>query len=409
MRSSGVRKVVLLAGTVAVLAVSHVGCGRLASRQAPTIAFSRIPPADQGGPLGIDVIEGRVSGASPGQKIVLYARSGPWWVQPYADQPLTDIQPDGTWHSSTHLGTYYAALLVDPTFKPPASTDLIPSVGSGVEAVAMTRGEPAFWQRRWFVALCLVTLMTAILLWYRYRMKEVARQLNLRFDERLAERNRIAHELHDTLLQGFVSASMQLHVAIDKLPDESPARPQLTRVVQLMGSVIEEGRNAVRGLRSVDLRSDDLEQAFATMRSELSADESTEYRVIAEGRRRTLHPVIRDEVYRVVREALANAFRHAEAHHIEVEIRYGWDRLEALVRDDGRGIDAELLQTGREGHFGLSGMRERAEAIGAGLHVRSRIGAGTEIELSVPSKTAYQDHVTRRWWSAFRSSKTEPS
>jgi len=112
--------------------------------------------------------------------------------------------------------------------------------------------EPAFWQTRWFQVLCAAFCALVIAALYRLRMFHLTRQLNLRFQERLAERTRIAQELHDTLLQGFVSASMQLDVAEDQLPDDSPAKPLVKRVLQLMGRVTEEGRNALRGLRAAD-------------------------------------------------------------------------------------------------------------------------------------------------------------
>ena len=120
---------------------------------------------------------------------------------------------------------------------------------------------------------------------YRLRVRQVARQLNVRFEERLAERTRIAQELHDTLLQGFVSASMQLHVAVERLPEDSPARSSFSRVTDLMGRVIEEGRNAVRGLRSSDGTPHDLEQAFSGIQQEFLVEPAVAFRVIVEGRR----------------------------------------------------------------------------------------------------------------------------
>jgi signal transduction histidine kinase len=213
----------------------------------------------------------------------------------------------------------------------------------------------------------------------------------VRFEERLAERTLIAQDLHDTLLQGFLSASMQLDVAVDQLPPDSPLRPRLGRVLELMREVIDEGRNALRGLRSSNSGGLlDLEQAFSQVQRELDTGEGMNFRVIVEGSSRPLHPVVRDEVYRIGREALVNASRHARAKNIDVEVGYADNHLHIVVRDDGRGIDPEVLQSGREGHWGLSGMRERAESIGAVLKVWSRGGAGTEVELSVPGQVAFQ-------------------
>lgn len=230
--------------------------------------------------------------------------------------------------------------------------------------------------------------LAAILVLYRLRL---TRQLNLRFEERLAERTRIAQDLHDTLLQGFLSVSMQLHVVADRLPEDSPAKASLGRALELMGQVIEEGRNTVQGLRSShNGSSPDLAQAFSRIEQELAVPERIDYRVIVEGHPRPLHPIIRDEVYRIGREALVNAFRHSGGNSIEVDLEYSAKCLRVFIRDNGRGIDPQVLRSGREGHWGLSGMRERAEEIGAELKVWSRSGAGTEVELSIPSKIAFE-------------------
>ena len=273
----------------------------------PSIEFTRIPQAEQGGTPRLDTIAGRVIGAQPKQQIVLYARSGSWWIQPFADQPFTGIQPDSSWSNSTHLGTEYAAILVDPEYRPPSVTYMLPAEGDGVVAVAVTRGAPQFWQTWWFRLLSVLAIGFSLLALYRLRLNKLTRQLSVRFEERLAERTRIAQELHDTLLQGFISASMQLHVAVENLPDDSPSKPPLGNVERLMRQVIDEARNAVQGLRSNYSGSLDLEQAFSRVREELAVREQIGFRVIIEGRTRPLHPVIRDEVYRIGREALVNA------------------------------------------------------------------------------------------------------
>ncbi len=253
---------------------------------------------------------------------------------------------------------------------------------------------PAFYQTRWFLLLCVATAGCLAWAGYQWRVRQVTARLDLQFQERLAERTRIAQDLHDTLLQGVLSASMQLHLAADQIPADSAAKPLLSRVLQLMGQVIDEGRNAVRGLRapaSQEPGLDDLEQALSRVPRELGLAESAGFRVLVEGKPRPLHPVIRDEAYRIGREALANAFRHSGAAAIEVEIEYAARALRLLVRDDGRGIDPQVLEAGRDGHWGLSGMRERAERMGARLKVLSRAGAGTEVELSVPNEIAFAE------------------
>jgi signal transduction histidine kinase len=283
-------------------------------------------------------------------------------------------------------------------------------VWSNSEAAVNFEVDPLFWQTWWFRLSVVLAVALTIMAIYRLRLLGLTRRLNLRFEERLAERTRIAQELHDTLLQGFLSASMQLHVAVSRLPADSPAKPPLNRVMQLMSQVIEEGRNAVQGLRSSQSGSLNLEQAFARVQQELGIQDDVGFRVIVDGQPRPLHPVLRDEVYRIGREALVNAFRHSRAKSIEIQLEYASSQLRVLVRDDGCGIDPEMLIAGREGHWGLTGMRERAERIGAKLHVWSRPTRGTEVELSVPSHVAFRGHSAGRisgWFSRPSSRESE--
>jgi len=172
------------------------------------------------------------------------------------------------------------------------------------------------------------------------------------------------------------------------------------RVIELMRQTIEEGRNAVRGLRTK--QTNDLERAFTELRRELMADEQLELRLILEGATRELAPLIRDEIYSIGREALANAFRHSRATSVAIVMNYAWSAFTLVVSDNGCGIDTEIARMGRDGHWGLSGMRERAEKIGARLKVRSGAGAGTEVELVVPASVAFARKSaprTKRWFT----------
>ena len=368
----------------------------------PFIELDTVPRADKGGGPELETISGRVHGATDQQLIVLYARSGAWYVQPYADKPLTAIKRDGTWSNSTHLGTEYAALLVEPYYVPEPSTLLLPSEGNGVIAVEVVDGTPPFWRTWWFrIAVALFCLVVLFAL-YRFHLHQVRTQLHLRFEERLAERTRIAQDLHDTLLQGVLSASMQLHVANERLPADSPAKPIVSRVMELMSQVADEGRDAVRGLRSTTQNADNLETSFAEAGKQFATNGDRQFRVIVEGTQRQLQPIIRDEVYRIGREALANAFRHSQANKIELELEYSTKHLRVLVRDDGTGIDQKVLDSGRDGHWGLAGMRERAEGIGARFRVWSRARAGTEVELSVPGHIAFVQAQANGWFHRFK-------
>ena len=275
---------------------------------------------------------------------------------------------------------------------------------NGSEATLQFEVEPLFWQTWWFLLAAVLALALLLVALIRLRMMQLARQLNVRFEERLAERTRIARDLHDTLLQGVLSASMQLHVAEEHLPSDAPAKALVGRVLELMRQVIDEGRNVLQGLRASKSGSADLAQAFLQTRQEFPSRFQTGFRVIVEGAPRPLRPLIRDEVYLIGHEALSNAFRHSHATDIEVELEYAASHLRVFVRDNGGGIDPQVLRSGRDGHWGLSGMKERTGRIGGELRVLSREEAGTEVELSVPSRVAFEprkDKSGAGWLSKF--------
>jgi signal transduction histidine kinase len=373
------------------LCLTLFGCATKNTTSGPLIQFDRVPLAGAGGPAKLDTIEGRVIGALPGQRIVVFARSGIWWVQPLDTQPFTEIQSDGSWRNFTHLGTEYAALLVDSRFQPKKTMDTLPSPGGGegVVVVAVTPGKPIFWQTWWFLVCVALSFVLGTLALFQIRMRRVTQRLNVRLEERLAERARIARELHDTLLQDFLSVSLQLHAANDQLAADSPAKPLLNRALEMMRTVAQEGRNTVQGLRSSDWNSQDLGQSFARIQQEFAIAARARLRVIVEGAVRPLRPVVGDDVYLIAREALANAFRHSGGSEIEVELEYAPNELRLLIRDNGCGISTDNLRSSAGTQLGLAAMRERTAKIGATLRVFSRLEAGTEIELCVPSDKAY--------------------
>lgn len=208
-----------------------------------------------------------------------------------------------------------------------------------------------------------------------------------RGEERLEERARIARELHDTLLQGFFSVSLQLQTMVNNLPPDSTAKPRFTDLMQLMNRVLEQGRLTVQGLRSPQERQiSSLAEALAGVPRELGLPSDIRFRVLVEGRPKELRAPLADEVYRIGREAICNAFRHSQAEEVEVKIEYRASGFRMSVRDNGCGIDPQHLQWGRNGHWGLQGMRERAERIGARLRILSRAALGTEVELWVPGR-----------------------
>jgi ligand-binding sensor domain-containing protein/signal transduction histidine kinase len=277
---------------------------------------------------------------------------------------------------------------------------------NGAEAAVPFEIEATLWQTLWFQLCAVLVVVLALIALSRLRMLKLASQLKLRFEERLSERTRIAQELHDTLLQGVISASMQLHVVADQLPADSAAKPAVDRILGLMGRVVDEGRNAVGGLRTDPSQSLDLAEAFSEISREISNEDEHKdkvaFHVTVEGQPRPLHPIIRNDIYSIGREALINAFRHAQPKSIEVELEYASYELRVLIRDDGIGFDSKILRFGRHGHWGLSGMRERAKRIGARLKLFSRPAAGTEVELIVPGQIAFvptPSSRTSNWFS----------
>ena len=259
---------------------------------------------------------------------------------------------------------------------------------------------PAIYQTLWFGSSGAIAFVA--LLWglHRYRLHQLAREFSLRLEERVGERTRIARDLHDTLLQSFQGLMLRLQVVDDLLP-EGKAKDQLDQTLQRADQAIAEGRSAVYDLRSSAASTNDLAQAVKALGDELATRDSAAFRLVEEGTTRDLHPIIRDEVYRVTREAIRNAFSHAHANHVEAEIAWGQRAFRLRIRDDGAGIAPEILEEGRPGHYGLRGMRERATQIGGKLEIWSRTGAGTEIQLSIAASIAYRTLQVRSLFRPF--------
>jgi ligand-binding sensor domain-containing protein/signal transduction histidine kinase len=250
--------------------------------------------------------------------------------------------------------------------------------------------QPYFYQTPWFL---LLTFTVAVLLLsggYLLRMRHVVGLAQMRMNERMVERERIARDLHDTLLQGVLGASMQLDLAEEHIDEGSTAKPLVRRTLQMLRQLTEEGRNTLLGLRSQDTAREDLTVALSRIPQEVPADTNVSFRVAAPAVPRALHAGISDDVYRIGREATLNAFLHAGASLIEVHIEHAAAYFRLVVRDNGRGMEPRILRSGREGHWGLPGMRERADRIGGYLRLKSRPGAGTEVELTVPAVLAFE-------------------
>lgn len=262
--------------------------------------------------------------------------------------------------------------------------------------------DPAYYQTRWFQALCAAVFLSSLWSVYRYRLHQVAQRFNARLDER----TRIARDLHDTLLQSFHGLMFRYQAARNMLPRRpEEAMLALDRALEGTEKAVAEGRDAIHNLRASTKLTNELAQAVTALGSEMSHEmtaNSARFHVTVEGSPHHLHPILRDEVYAIAREAVRNAFRHAQANEIEVEIAYSASSFRLRVRDDGKGIDPAIVAGGRSGHYGVPGMRERAKRIGGKLDVWAETGAGTEIELSVPRSIAYGTSAGRKFLGLFR-------
>ena len=207
-------------------------------------------------------------------------------------------------------------------------------------------------------------------------------------EERCRERARIGNELHDTLLQGFLGASLLLNVAMEQTGVDSPSRHALSRALQLVRRAIDEGRAAIQGLRVTLPSASSLEQAFAIFLGEITPTRGAKFRVYVQGKPCAIKQSIHEQLFLIGREAVVNALRHSGAAMIEIEVRYRGNTVCVLIRDNGCGIYPDAVERARDSHWGLSGMRERSDGIGALFSIRSRLGAGTEVSVTVPVEIA---------------------
>ena len=311
---------------------------------------------------------------------------------------------DRDWHDA---GTRRQAFYTD---LPPAkySFRVIAANSDGVWNDTATRLDfyvaPAYYQTNWFRALGAAFFLALLWAAYQWRLRQLRHQFEMTLDARVSERTRIARELHDTLLQSFHGLLLRFQTVSHLLPGRPvEAKEKLDSTIDQAAEAITEGRDAVQGLRDSTVQGNDLALAISTLGEELAADSTSHrpaFRLAVEGKSRNLHPILRDETYKIAAEALRNAFLHAEAKQIEVEIRYDNEQFRLRVRDDGKGIDpAVVSRQGSEGHYGLPGMRERATIMGAKLTVWSEVDAGTEVELRVPASAAYTTERRSFWFS----------
>ena len=244
----------------------------------------------------------------------------------------------------------------------------------------------------WFGPACVLAGAVMGFALHKTRLHSASIRLREGFKERLAMRTRVAQELHDGMLQSVVSASMQLHAAIDQLPKDSPALPTMNHVLKLMGEIVEDGRHTLQGLRSSIDGTRGLADLLAQIPEELGNPRQVGFRLEVQGFAEPLRPIINDGVYGVVRLAIMNAFRHCRVNNIAVQLLYSPASLAISVRDDGCGIDPEILRQGGERDGRLAAMRAQAEKMGGTLKIWSRPEGGTEVEFHVPGHIAFESH-----------------
>jgi signal transduction histidine kinase len=252
---------------------------------------------------------------------------------------------------------------------------------------------PAWYQTNWFRALCLVSAGLIVCVVYGLRVRQISRSINARFDERLAERTRMARDIHDTFLQTIQGSKLVADQALKPSTDPLRMRGALEQLSVWLGQATLEGRAALNSLRTATAQTNGLAEALRRVTKDDVIPSSMAVTFSVVGDAREMHPIVRDEIYRIGYEAIRNACVHSEASRLEVELRYAHD-LVLRVSDNGIGIDPGIGDRGKDGHFGLQGMRERAARIGGNLTLGSSSNSGTEIKLVVAGEIVFRKATT---------------
>ncbi|HEX5888938.1 MAG TPA: two-component regulator propeller domain-containing protein, partial [Pyrinomonadaceae bacterium] len=258
--------------------------------------------------------------------------------------------------------------------------------------IFMVTQQPYFYQTRWFVAAMVALGMLLMFLIYRLRVAQISRVLSARFDERLAERTRVARELHDTFLQTVQGSKMVADHALKNSADHTRLVRAMEQLSTWLAQATEEGRAALQSLRASTTERNDLAEAFRRAIDECRGATSAEISFAVNGQSKEMHPVVRDEIYRIGYEAIRNACAHSGGNRVEITLEYAHD-LTLRVSDNGAGIEPDIAAQGKDGHFGLRGMRERAERIGSKFTLVSSSASGTLITLVVPGRVAFRTGI----------------
>jgi signal transduction histidine kinase/ligand-binding sensor domain-containing protein len=249
---------------------------------------------------------------------------------------------------------------------------------------------PAYYQTDWFRALCFCLALSLMLMIYRFRLQLNAREIRSRYEVRMAERNRIAQELHDNLIQEMMGVGLQLEIADEVTPADAAAKRPVHRALQLAQAVIGHGRGALHKLRQQPLSLAEMTQTLQDTARASGSDSLSQLNFIHMGAERLLQSESGEEILQIAREAVRNAIRHGPGAKVFVHVLFDPHQLTVIIRDNGRGIPEQRLHDSKPGHYGIRGMHERASRIGATLSLQSSAASGTEWRLTVPGAIAYQ-------------------
>ena len=242
----------------------------------------------------------------------------------------------------------------------------------------------------WFRVACVLLALLIIWIVYRLRVRQVSKALSARFDERLAERTRIARDLHDTLLQTIQGSKLVVDDALEQPDNSTRMRRAVEQLSHWLQRALQEGRTALNSLREPTIPSNDLAEALRRATEERQIqDPQMKVHFSIVGEARELHPLVGYEAYQIGDEAIRNAWAHSKGSRLDVELQYASDLL-LRERDNGLGMESSVLSRGKEGHFGLQGIRERVKRIGGEFTIVSSPKSGTEVTIVIPGRVAFR-------------------
>jgi signal transduction histidine kinase/ligand-binding sensor domain-containing protein len=267
---------------------------------------------------------------------------------------------------------------------------------------------PAYYQTQWFELLVILTLAGLIWLAWNLRMAMITRDLRGRLNARLEERERIARELHDTLLQGIFGLTLRLQTSADQLEEGHPVKADITQALNQSDVMMLKGRERIRGLREVSVSEGGLVASLGSHGRQLQSISMVQFQISEEGEARPLNSSIEEELSLIACEAITNAFRHSGASLIRLEIVFRWNSLQVRVTDNGKGVDPTILAAGeRTNHYGLLNMRERADKMRAKFNIHSSKNTGTIVQIEIPGTIAFRAglKLSDRLWPKFKLNK----